>query len=595
MLSLRCLAVNLLEQPLAAAELLAVDTETNGRGGEGCEVTEVGAVVVGGGEVHESWESLVKVQYPLSRGIERFTGITQHMVDGAPTAEEVLPRLGQMMEGRVLVAHNAGFDRRVLRQAFERTGLDWPAPPVICTVALARRFAPLVRQRKLSLLADSLGIEVGTTHRALPDALTCARILCALFGRLCAHAATVGDAVTLLRSRGRAAKPKAGRRRPPTQRPDLSQLPQDPGVYIFRDERGRPLYVGKSVSLRTRARSHFCAPAGWTERAEIVDYKATHSELGALVLENRLIKEWRPPGNTALKRTDRWVYLRCRLDIAYPVLEVSPEPAEGRAISVGPIRGRAPATELADHLTSLFRLRHCGRSLRRRDHPSVYGQMGKCCSPCLGDLDPNAYRRQVDAALGLFEGPRAAQRLIEHLDAEMDAASAARRYERAAALLRRRERLESLLRRLGGMLRSVHAGPRLVLARHPVEERYDAVWVSGGRVADWGPAPRDPAELSRRTAAVLERPGARDEVDEIRIVSAWLAEHDPPTLALEPIPSAARLARFVRSAQEVSASASATARSAASKPAFECVPSQNGLVVEPPQRQSATGLPASTS
>ena len=68
-------------------------------------------------------------------------------------------------------------------------------------------------------------------------------------------------------------------------------------MYVFRDVRGRPLYVGKSVSLRTRARSHFCAPAGWTERAEIVDYRPTNSELGALVLENRLIKQWRPPGN----------------------------------------------------------------------------------------------------------------------------------------------------------------------------------------------------------------------------------------------------------------------------------------------------------
>lgn len=592
--------MTLLEQPLAGAELLAVDTETNGRGGDGCEMTEVGAVLVGGGEVHESWESLVRVQYPLSRGIERFTGITQRMVDGAPTADEVLPQLAELMRGRVLVAHNAGFDRRVLKQAFERAGLDWPAPPVLCTVALARRFAPLIRQRKLGLLADSLGIEVEATHRALPDALTCARVLCALFGRLCAHAGTVGDAVGLLGPRARAAKPKA-KRRAPEDRPDLSHLPRDPGVYVFRDERGRPLYVGKSVSLRTRARSHFCAPAGWTERAEIVDYRATHSELGALVLENRLIKDWRPPGNTALKRTDRWVYLRCRLDIPYPVLEVSPEPAEGRAVSVGPIRGRAAATELADHLTSLFRLRHCGRSLRRRDHPSVYGQMGKCCSPCLGDLDPNAYRRQVDAALALFEGPWAERRLIEHLDSEMAAASAARRYERAAVLLRRRERLESLLRRLGGMLRSVHAGPRLVLARHPAEERYDALWVVGGRVADWGPAPLDPAELARRTATVLERPApptvAAKEVDEIRIVSAWLAEHEPPTLALEPAPSAARLARFAHRAQVVSASASAeaTARSAASKATLECVPSQKGLVVEPPQRQSATGLPASTS
>ena len=76
--------MDLRDQPLATAEYLAVDTETNGRGGDVCEMTEVGAVLVGGGELHETWESLVRVETPLSRGIERFTGITQGMVDAAP-------------------------------------------------------------------------------------------------------------------------------------------------------------------------------------------------------------------------------------------------------------------------------------------------------------------------------------------------------------------------------------------------------------------------------------------------------------------------------------------------------------------------------
>ena len=225
------------------------------------------------------------------------------------------------MEGRVLVAHNARFDDRVLRGAFERQGIEWPDPPVVCTVALARRFAPLVRRRGLASLADALGIEVDEVHRALPDALTCARVFCALFPKLCANAPTIGDALDLLapRRRSRRREEEAEvRRRPPEDRPDLSKLPEDPGVYIFRDERGRPLYVGKSISLRSRARSHFCAPAGWTEKAEIVDYRPTNSELGALVLENRLIKQWQPQGNRKLKRTDGYVYLRCRLEPPTP-------------------------------------------------------------------------------------------------------------------------------------------------------------------------------------------------------------------------------------------------------------------------------------
>ena len=546
--------MELASQPLSSAEYLAVDVETNGLGGDLCEVTEVGAVLVGGGETHDTWESLVRVSRPLSRGIERFTGITQGMVDSAPAPEDVLPAVAELMHGRVLVAHNASFDSRVLRQAFARCGLEWPSPPVLCTVALARRFAPLVRQRKLGLLAAALGIEVETAHRALPDALTCARIFCALFPKLCANVRTVAEAAGLAAPGRRARREGAAgrRRRAPAERPDLSRLPDDPGVYIFRDERGRPLYVGKSVSVRSRARSHFCAPAGWTERAEVVDYRATASELGALVLENRLIKQWQPAGNRQLKRTDRWAYVRCRLDIPYPVLEVSSEPAAGHAVSVGPLRGRRLAAELADHLTSLFRLRHCGRTMRRREHRSIYGQMERCCSPCLGDLDPNAYRAQIDRALAVFDAPDAAEGLLlAELDRRIADASAARRYEAAAALVRRRERLAGLLDRLGGVLRAVHADPRLVVARHPAKARFDAFWIVGGRVVDWGPLP-GVAELLRRTGGALETAaGARagavpaDEVDEVRIVAAWVAEHEPPCLALEEALDRPRVTRWL--------------------------------------------------
>jgi DNA polymerase-3 subunit epsilon len=539
---------------VASAEYVCVDTETNGRPGEDCELTEVGAVLVGGAELHERFESLVRVERPLSRGIERFTGITQAMVDSAPPPEEVLPRLAEMVDGRVLVAHSASFDRRVLAQAFERAGIEWEAPPVLCTVAMARRFAPLARQRKLAPLAGALGIEVDGVHRALVDAETCARVFCALFPKLCASAGTLADAIALLSPRRGRPKRAEGRKVPREERPDLSALPADPGVYIFRDVRGRPLYVGKSVSVKSRARAHFCAPAGWTERAEVVDYKPTTSELGALVLENRLIKRWRPAGNVKLKRTDGYVYIRARLDIAFPILEVAPEPAAGLAVNVGPVRGRDAAAELVDQLNSLFALRHCGRALPRRDHPSIYGQMGRCLSPCLRDLDPNAYRRRLDEALAPFSGEGdGGEALIARIEEQMQEAVAGQRYERAAVLRRRRDRLAALVDRLSGLLEATHARSRLVLARHPAKERWDAFWIVAGIVADWGPLP-GASELAERTERALDaRPRARratspDQVDEIRIVHTWIAAHDPPWLELGAPPTARELADWVRRA-----------------------------------------------
>jgi len=527
----------LLAHPLATAEFIALDTETNGLARERCALTEVGAVLVGGGELHDRWSSLVGVGEPLGRGIQRFTGITQQMVDEAPPPEAVLQQLAKLLQGRVLVAHNAAFDTRVLKQAFARAALDWPDPPVLCTVALARRFAPLQRRRGLASLADALGIDVGETHRALPDAETCARVLCALLPRLHAAAFTIGEALAAVRPKHGAGRRRRapGAKRSRDERPDLTKLPDDPGVYIFRDADGHPLYVGKSVCLRTRARAHFTTPVAWTGQAEHVDYQPTESELGALLLENRLIKRLMPPGNVNLKkRADGYVYLRCRLDIPFPILEVAHEPAAGNAVCVGPVRGRAAAAELVEQINSLFGLRHCGRGMPNRQWPSAYGQMGRCLSPCLGDLDPNLYRERLESALRLFEHDGSSA-LLGHVERQIRAASAERAYERAAWLQRRRRRLESLLGRLGGALRAAHAGARLVLAPHPSDPaRADAFWIVGGRVVDWGPKPA-PEELEARTHAALRdapAPGSlggwlpAEELVEARIVGAWLAGHE---------------------------------------------------------------------
>jgi DNA polymerase III subunit epsilon len=545
--------MDLLDAPLRETEFLVVDTETNGKAGDACEMTEVGAVLVGGGELHERWESLVHVRAPLSRGIQRFTGITQGMVDEAPAAEAVLPDLAEQLDGRVLVGHNVGFDRRVLEQAFERAGLTWPDPPALCTVSIARRLAPLARQRKLVALAGALGVEVEVAHRALADAETCARVFCALFPKLCANAATVGEALQLLRPKRRAKPRDALPARRALHLPDFSELPNEPGVYIFRNAEGQPLYVGKSVKLRSRARSHFApssATGDWTAQASIVDHRATRSELGALLLESRLIKALRPPGNVKLKHQDPYVYLRCRFDVNYPVLEVAPEPAAGHAVNVGPLRGRASAVELKEQLDSLFGLRHCGRKMQRRYHPSAYGQMGRCMSPCLGDLDPNVYRRRLDEALGLFTGSSdGGAALLAHVEGQMRAAAAEKRFERAAWLRRRHARLRILLERLGPFLRAAHAHPRLVLAGEKGVDGVDAFWLVGGRVADWGPV-TSPGEVVERTEAALrlraEPYVPPDEVQELRIVSTWLDAHDVDVLDLEPRPSSSALRGFAQ-------------------------------------------------
>jgi hypothetical protein len=91
-----------------------------------------------------------------------------------------------------------------------------------------------------------------------------------------------------------------------------------------------------------------------------------------------------------------------------------------------------------------------------------------------------------------------------------------------------------------------------VLARHPIKERFDAFWVVQGRLVDWGPLPGDSELAGRTEAALRRRPGRTlvpvDEIDEVRIVAGWMADHEPPQLALDPPPSPAALLRFASEA-----------------------------------------------
>jgi DNA polymerase-3 subunit epsilon len=261
-----------------------------------------------------------------------------------------------------------------------------------------------------------------------------------------------------------------------------------------------------------------------------------------------------------MKHVDPYVYLRCRLDIAYPVLEVAPAPAPGRSVTIGPLRGRRAATELMEQLNSLFTLRHCGRALRLREHPSAYGQMGRCLSPCLNDLDPNLYRRRLDEALGLFTGDGdGGAALLAHVESEMRRASQEQSYERAAWLRRRLRRLRELTADLAG-LRATHATPRLVVAAHPKGGSADAFWLVGGRLVDWGPIPPQGGDvLAERSERALRSGDGRgattwlapDEVDEMRVVTTYLASHELPGMALEPGLRAQDLGAFAVAATAV--------------------------------------------
>jgi DNA polymerase III epsilon subunit family exonuclease len=205
------------DTPLRELEYAVVDVETTGGSGAfGHRVTEVGVVCLrGDGRFLGELRTLVNPHRPIPATIRRLTNISQAMVEEAPDFSEIADAVQAALGGRVLVAHNAGFDWRFLHNEFTLCRRRLRASTRLCTVRLSRRLVPEVRSRSLDALSRYFGIPNEARHRAWGDARATAALLVRLIERAEERAApTLGDVRVLLRpkerrSRRRSALPRS--------------------------------------------------------------------------------------------------------------------------------------------------------------------------------------------------------------------------------------------------------------------------------------------------------------------------------------------------------------------------------------------------
>lgn len=277
---------------------LMLDLETTGGNPVSDRIIEIAAVRVEEGREVARWSTLVNPERWVSPFITRLTGIDNTMVADAPRFEAVAPRLLELLHGTVLVAHNARFDHGFLKNAFQRMDIDLRVP-LLCTVRLSRKLYPQHKGHGLDAILRRHGLHSATRHRAMGDVDAVLDFLALAHGEL--GVARVREAARALVS-GVASVP-------PHLETTLQDIPDASGVYLFYGENRQPLYVGKSLQLRTRVMSHFQSDhtsgrdmqlAQGTRR---VEYRRTAGELGALLLESRLVKELQPMFNRKLRRT----------------------------------------------------------------------------------------------------------------------------------------------------------------------------------------------------------------------------------------------------------------------------------------------------
>ncbi|HEX9710316.1 MAG TPA: 3'-5' exonuclease [Candidatus Thermoplasmatota archaeon] len=208
--------------PLPEVAFGVVDVETTGGSFlTGHRIIEIAVVQVRGGQVGETWRTLVNPGRFVPGGVQALTGITDEMVSGAPYFDHVADEVADRLEGRVFVAHNAAFDWRfVCAELGESLGVV-PASTCLCTVRMARRLLPGLRRRNLDALSHHYGIPNHARHRAGGDALATARVLVRLLEE--ASLRGIGDLGALQAFLGNLAR-RRRRRRTPRAQPGNSSL-----------------------------------------------------------------------------------------------------------------------------------------------------------------------------------------------------------------------------------------------------------------------------------------------------------------------------------------------------------------------------------
>src|SRR5437899_7513731 len=230
------------------------------------------------------------------------------------------------------------------------------------------------------------------------------------------------------------------------------QLPDGPGVYLFKDKRGRVLYVGKASSIRKRVGSHFSKPATrgayeMLEEIETIDFVATETEAEALLAEQNFIRRHRPRYNIRLRDDKSYPYIGISLDEDFPRVHFTREKHRRGRAYFGPFSNAKRVRETLDLLGKVFQYRTCDGAEpgRASGSPCLDYFIKRCGAPCVGYVSKEEYRAGIDNVVAFLSGR---YRQIERdLQNEMQSAADAQEFEQAATYRNRLKAVRSLLER----------------------------------------------------------------------------------------------------------------------------------------------------
>ena len=375
-----------------------LDLETTGATPLKDRITEIALIRFENGHEVDRWQTLVNPQTNIPDFIQSLTGITNEMVEDAPTFKQVAGELLDYLDDAVMCAHNVRFDHGFLKAEFKRIGITLKQK-VLCTVKLSRKLYPQYKSHGLSAIIERHNLTCTQRHRAMGDVEVMAQFIELAKEELGLEA--LQEAVFSLSKK--------------TSLPSgldenlIDDIPETPGVYLFYGENNLPLYIGKSVNLRARVMSHFSSDHSSTKEMRIsqeikhIEWIETAGEFGALLLESRLVKERQPIYNRQLRR-ERQLCAWQLADSAESNLlltliredEITPE---NLGTLFGTFRSKRQAIEVLRKIAEEHALCLKALGLEAGKGACFRSQIKRCKGVCCGKESPELHYLRLQQAL----------------------------------------------------------------------------------------------------------------------------------------------------------------------------------------------------
>ena len=421
--------------PTTETDFAVLDFETTGVSGKKNRVIEIGIVHVKNLEIVDSYQSFINPGMLVPYYITKITGITDADVQDAPYFEDVTSEVVDFIGDSVLVAHNLPFDYSFLKHEFIRADTFLPKMESLCTLKLARKMYPELKSKSLGNLVKYFGIKHKDVHRALGDAMVTAKLLIKMITQLkedqnitTLDQLLAYQSVTPIKSNLRIIKKKLAI--------DFAKAPSTSGVYLFKDGKGKIVYIGKAKIIKKRVANYFSNTAARkakqiVRKASRLEYIETNSELSALILESELIKKHKPPMNTLLKKYPQQYFIRVKQTHEFPNLSsVSKIDFDGNDY-FGPYSNRETSKNLIDIVSKTFQLRECSDKELKKGKKCYLLDIKRCIAPCIYPSSED-YMNELASAYTFLSGEN--QESVNKLLLKMKALSAEQKYEEAAEI-----------------------------------------------------------------------------------------------------------------------------------------------------------------